>query len=286
MAVVEAHTTISFKWKLASSQVDLSLFSGAVGGPLVVGLLTPQRNAMTLAAKDVSSTFVGLYRCVFARGVSASFRGMSKPMMAAVPQFTALGPLYLVAERSLGSTSLAMLGTALAESLCTFSAHRRNAQIMFNASRASAAEQVALQPMSRLIGPGFGAHVTRNLLAMTGIRLLSPHSLQVVRRVPGAEGALSEESLHSAADFASSAVAATLSMPFNHVFSWASCTPELQRMTCMERAGASARFLLDNYRLQGVRLLARDLAVRVSYTGMLFTLYRAVERRMEGGRSR
>uniref|UniRef100_A0A7S1RSC7 ADP,ATP carrier protein n=1 Tax=Alexandrium catenella TaxID=2925 RepID=A0A7S1RSC7_ALECA len=268
-------------WKLVNWQVDVSMLSGALGGPLVVGLLTPQRNAMTLAAKDVMSTYGGLYRQVFARGLMGGFRGMSKPMMAAVPQFTAVGPVYLAAERKLGSTSLAIFGAAVAESLCTFSAQSRNAQIQFNATRTSVAEQVAVTSMRNLMGPGFVAHVARNIVAMTGIRLFSPHSLQVVRRIPGASQ-LSEESQHVAADFASSCVAATLSMPFNHVFSWASCTPELKSMGYLARARASASFLVDNYRDQGIRLLGRDLAVRISYTGLLFTLYRGVERQLEG----
>eukprot|EP00439_Symbiodinium_sp_Y106_P072818 s78_g13.t1 len=54
---------------------NAELLSGVVGGPLVVGLLTPQRNAMTLAAKDVHSSFFGLYRQVFQAGLLKAFRG-------------------------------------------------------------------------------------------------------------------------------------------------------------------------------------------------------------------
>lgn len=270
-------------WNVLLSQMEVrhvcQALSGAVGGPLVVGVLTPQRNAMTLAAKDLSSTYIGLYRQVFARGFTGSFCGGSRPMIASVPQFTAIGPVYLAAERTLGSPASAMLLASLAESLCTFSAQRRNAQMQYNATRSCPAERIAHQPLGRLVGPGFGYHVGRNLFAMMGIRLFSPHSLEVVRCVPGA-ARLGEEGQLVAADLASSICAATLSMPFNHIFSWSACTPELERMSHSERLRASAEFIIGNYRRQGAGLLARDLAVRISYTGLLFTMYRAIERRL------
>jgi len=284
-ALAQPDVTLALAFPNASellSRLEVSMLSGAVGGPLVVGALTPQRNAMTLAAKDTASTYLGLYRQVFARGFSAGFCGGSRPMLAAVPQFTAIGPVYLVVERRSGSPAAAMFMASVAESVCTFAAQRRNAQIQYNATRACASEHLAYQPLHRLAGPGFVPHVGRNMLAMMGIRLFSPHSFELVRRVPGAER-LGEEGLLVAADLASSTVAATLSMPFNHVFSWSACTPELEKRSWAGRAWASAEFLVGTYRSQGAKLLARDLAVRISYTGLLFTGYRAVERRLEYG---
>jgi len=69
-------------------------------------------------------------------------------------------------------------------------------------------------------------------------------------------------------------------MPLNHVFSWSACTPSLDGMSYGQRAQESARFLVGTYRSHGPRLLARDLALRISYTGLLFTGYRFMERRM------
>merc|ERR1719401_796307 len=69
--------------------------SGIIGGPLSVGLLTPQRNAMTLAAKDRHSTYFGLYRRVF--------EGGSRPAVAAAWQFTAICPMYHECNRVLDS---------------------------------------------------------------------------------------------------------------------------------------------------------------------------------------
>jgi len=51
-------------------------------------------------------------------------------------------------------------------------------------------------------------------------------------------------------------------------------------MSYTQRARESVSFLVNNYMEQGLRLLARDLAVRISYTGLLFTGYRYVERKM------
>jgi len=283
MALV-AEPVISFRLPsldLLAASLDTSMLSGAVGGPLAVGVLTPQRNAMTLAAKDITSTYIGLYRQVFARGFANGFCGGSKPMVAAAPQFTAIGPIYLVAERNLQSSCLAMLAASLAESVCTFAAQRRNAQVQYNATRTKLSERVAHQPLNRLVGPGFVPHVGRNFLAMTGIRLFSSHSLALVQQLPGAPR-LSQEGRLIVADLTSSVFAATLSMPFNHVFSWAACTPRLDSMSYGSRASAYASFLVKTYQAQGGTLLARDLAVRISYTGLLFTLYRAVERNLQG----
>jgi len=278
-ATTDINLYAPFHEALRRLQKSGDMLSGAIGGPLVVGFLTPQRNAMTLAAKDNSSSFVGLYRKVFANGLFQGFRGGSRPVIAAVPQFTAIGPVFLATERAWGSPAAAMVMASIAESLCTYSAQRRNAQIQYNATRTCASEMLAYQPLHRLVGPGFIPHVGRNLFAMMGIRLFSPHSYEVVCRMPGTDR-MSESSRVLAADLSSSIVAATLSMPMNHIFSWSACTPELDRMSYWERSKVSMRWIIGNYRDQGMKLLARDLAIRINYTAFLFTGYRFVERSM------
>jgi len=262
---------------LARLQRSGEMLAGAIGGPLVVGALTPQRNAMTLAAMDGTSSFAGVYRQVFRQGFLPSFRGGSRVTLAAVPQFTAIGPVFLAVERRWGSPAAAMLVASVAESLCSFSAQRRNAQIQYNATRSCASEMLALHQPHRLVGPGFVPHVGRNVFAVMGIRLFSPHSYEVVCRLPGAER-MSEGGRLVAADLASSVAAATLSMPFNHIFSWSACTPALDGMSYWGRAKASAHWIFNTYQQQGSKLLARDLAIRINYTAYLFTGYRIVER--------
>mmetsp|Transcript_6949 Transcript_6949/g.18776 ORF Transcript_6949/g.18776 Transcript_6949/m.18776 type:complete len:296 (+) Transcript_6949:3-890(+) len=253
--------------------------SGAVGGPIVVGLLTPQRNAMTLAAKETSLSYFGLYSQVFKDGFSSGFRGGSRPVLAAMPQFTAIGPVYLFAEKTTGSSGMSMFCASIVESLFTFAPQSRNAQIQYNATRSLEADKLQLHPANRLAGAGFSCHVGRNFFAMMGIRIFSPHSLEVVKQIPGT-GQLGEEGIVVASDLLSSIISATLSMPFNHIFSWSACTPALDSMSYTQRARESVSFLVNNYMEQGLRLLARDLAVRISYTGLLFTGYRYVERKM------
>lgn len=245
----------------------------------MVGVLTPQRNVMTLAAKDTRNGAVGLYRQVFAQGLLSGWKGGSRPTLAAAPQFTAIGPLYLYAETITGSSVAAVTIAAMAESLMSWSAQQRNAQVQFNATRSFAADHIPLTPSSRLIGPGFLPHVARNWIAMTGIRLFSPYSYEVVAQSPGS-ALLGEESRLISADFLASVPAAVLSMPFNHVFSWASCTPEYGQLSWADRGQAAAKFLFSTYQQQGMRLLMRDLGVRITYTSFLFTGYRWVERGM------
>ncbi|CAE8596418.1 unnamed protein product, partial [Polarella glacialis] len=263
---------------LQKTGIEFEFLSGAVGGPLVVGFLTPNRNAMTLAAKDTTSSVLGLYRQVFMSGPKLAFRGGSTPTMAAVPQFTMIGPCYLAIKKKTGSQGLAVFGAAFGETLLTFGAQRRNAQIQFNAVR-HASEHIAVDSMARSTGPGFGFHVWRNMVAMMGIRIFAPYTLKATERIPGLSG-LSQEGRHIAADFGASTIAAMLSMPFNQVFSWAVCTPATKEMSQRQRLQAYSSFLIGNYQAKGVRLLARDLVVRIFYTGILFTGYHGVERRM------
>jgi len=253
------------------------LWVGAVAGPPVVGVLTPQRNVMTISAKDVSSSYTGLYRRVFSQGFMRGFRGASAPIMAAVPGFTAIGPVYLAAEYCTGNVGASILAASTVESLFSYSAERTNAVVQYNAMQSSASQRIPMPSARQFMGPGFVSHIGRNALAMAGIRVISPHAQVGVRKVAPQLG---EEGVQVAADLASSVVAATLSMPFNHVFSWAVCTPELNQMSGMERLKASKNFLVDTYRSQGMRLLTRDLCVRISYTGLLFTMYRSLERRV------
>eukprot|EP00405_Crypthecodinium_cohnii_P014586 CAMPEP_0206449048 /NCGR_PEP_ID=MMETSP0324_2-20121206/17856_1 /ASSEMBLY_ACC=CAM_ASM_000836 /TAXON_ID=2866 /ORGANISM="Crypthecodinium cohnii, Strain Seligo" /LENGTH=295 /DNA_ID=CAMNT_0053918349 /DNA_START=134 /DNA_END=1021 /DNA_ORIENTATION=- len=278
---VEAPTVVAdanIKDLLSTMQRNADKFAGAVGGPLMVGTLTPQRNAMTLAAKDIHSSYVGIYRQVFSQGFAKAWRGGSITCVAAVPQFTAIGPVFLYCDHKFNSPAIGMLGAAVFESMFTFSAQRRNAQIQYNAT-VPVAQQVPHQSFYRVAGAGFTPHVLRNLFAQMGIRLFAPYSYQVVSVLPGTRS-MNEQSKLLASDLTSSVVASTLSMPFNHVFSWAACTPELDKMSYLQRATAMSSWLVNNYRQQGIRLLGRDLAVRISYTAALYTGYRSVERFM------
>lgn len=254
--------------------------AGAFGGPLIVGFLTPQRNAMTLAAKDITSSYLGLYRSVFKDGFWMGWRGGFGPALSASLQFTAIGPVYLHAEREFKSPCAGVVISSFTESLFTYSAQRRNAQIQYNATQRPR-DHLSHQPAHQLVGPGFTCHVLRNISAVIGIRLISPYTHQVVQRVPGSS-LLSEEGSLVASDLVSSIAGATLSMPFNHIFSWCACTPELMKMSLAEKAKAQGTFIVKSYVDHGFRLLVRDLAVRISNAALLYTFYRVIERRCVG----
>lgn len=277
IAAVEALVLASpFQALMATLRSNGDLVSGAVGGPLVVGLLTPQRNAMTLAAKDTSSSFCGMYKQVFKAGLLHGWRGGSGPTMAAVPQFTAIGPVYLLTERYLGNPLGPMFLASLFESSFSFAAQRRNAQIQYNAT-VPVAQHVPHHPSTRLISAGFVPHVLRNAFAMAGIRCFAPHSYGLVTSFPGVSG-LDDGTRLVLSDLASSIVAATISMPFNHMFSWSACTPELDSMSYARRARCVIVWMANNYREKGLPLLGRDVMIRINYTAFLFTGYRFLER--------
>jgi len=195
-----------------------------------------------------------------------------------MPQFSMIGPVYLQVYKMTDSRAVAVLAASLGESLLTFAPQRGNAQIQYNAVR-PAHEHIELTPLTRISGPGFSFHVWRNAMAMMGIRLFSPYTEKVVRHIPHINSYPESKAILS--DFSASIMSSMLSMPFNHVFSWACCSPELARMSQLERLQAYATFLIGNYSAPGrLSLLGRDLMVRISYTGFLFTGYHVVERRL------
>jgi len=251
-----------------------------MGGPFAVGLLTPPRNVMTLGAKDITSSHVGLYRQVFKDGFLPGWRGGLRPSLSALPQFTAIGPAFLLAEKQFNSPTIGLLTGAVLESLFTFSAQRRNAQIQYNASR-SASERLLHQPMHHILTPGFTCHVLRNVCATTGIRLISPHTQHLVQRMPGSQ-LLNKEGEEFVSDLISSVPSAVLSMPFNQIFSWSACTPELMHLSLLDRAKRQVGYLTKTYSAQGPLLLCRDMSARISYLAMVLALYKAFERRFVG----
>lgn len=259
------------------------LLCGLIGGPLTVSTLTPCRNAMTLAAKEPNLGFAGIYRTVFARGIVGAYAGGFQPTIAAIPQFTCTGPVYLVAERKFnGNKPAALFSTALIESLLTYRAQARNAQMFYNSSRACASERLAHQPGYMLMGPGFLPHVFRNIMGMVGIRMIAPKVTPTIRQLPGISS-LPKEGQQVVADFSASCCSATVSMLCNHIFSYSVCTPEMLKMSYPARAKAQVTWLAGAYMEKGVGLLGRDLAIRITYVATLFTFYRVIERQMGVG---
>lgn len=252
-----------------------------LGGTAVIGLLTPLRNAMTLGAKDIESSQAGLYRQVFKDGPLQAWRGGLRPSLSAFPQFLAIGPVSLFAGEYFNSPTIGLLTGAIAESLFTFPAQRSNAQIQYNAS-ISASQHLPHQPMHHLVSPGFTCHVLRNVFATTGIRLIAPYTHHLVQRIPGSQ-LLNEEGTSFVSDLIASVPSATLSMPCNQIFSWSACTPKLMELSLLDKAKLQAAYIIKTYADQGaLKLLWRDMFLRINYLSMVLAMYRAVERQCVG----
>ena len=174
------------------------LGGGLIGGPLSIYVYTPLRNAITLGAKDGAATGFELYaRCMRPR-ITVGWTGALAPTVMSAPQFLAMGPAYHAFADIFGP-SLAVFPTALAESTISFGSQCRNAQRAYNVS-VPAQQHVPLQNPLNPLHRGFASHVARNCLAMSGIRVLSPVSTELVAKTVGSERA-SEPGPRFAADF-------------------------------------------------------------------------------------
>ncbi|CAK0846506.1 unnamed protein product [Prorocentrum cordatum] len=259
------------------------LFAGALGGPLVIGLWAPLRNACTLAAQDSRSTArqIILQR-VFGRGLLQGWTGASAPAAAAAVQFTTLGPGYHFFRHHLGSSEAAVAAGALAESVITYAPSTRNAQLMHNRV-ADAPERVTVRGFLPA-GPGFGALVARNCLANAGIRVLSQPVAEAITRV-APPGVRESGACKVGGDFFASVLCGVLSMPFNQLFNFQVTSRASLESTPADRARLGVEFLKRQYfvtsssgALRPSRIMLRDASLRSMYIGCVFSTYAAVER--------
>lgn len=140
--------------------------AGALGGPFVIYLVTPMRNALTLGTLDSSKSAIRLYRDVFRGGFMAGFAGGQYMSVAAVPGFMVLGPCFHMFKDLCGGSSTAATAlTAVAETAVFFGSETKNAQVAYNADAA----KKGTKPIAKLhsqympVGKGVGFHVARKL---------------------------------------------------------------------------------------------------------------------------
>ena len=157
--------------------------AGALGGPFVVYLVTPLRNALTLGALDKAASVTSLYGQVFRHGIGEAFAGGMPMARAAVPGFLVLGPAFHMYKDSLGGSNVAAVGlTAVSESLIFYGAESNNAQVAYNQKNKTTPITKLHNPLNP-IGGGFGLHVTRNVLAMSGLRVFSAPCGEILQKV-------------------------------------------------------------------------------------------------------
>jgi hypothetical protein len=245
----------------------------------VIGLLTPLRNACTLASQDSRSTARQIYQRVFGRGLLSGWTGASTPAAAAAVQFTTLGPGYHFFRHHLGSSEAAVAAGALTESLITYAPTTRNAQLMHNA----VADAPARVPVRRFLpaGPGFCFLVARNGLANSGIRILSQPIAEAIARVAPLESGTCKVG----GDFLASVACGALSMPFNQLFNFQVTSRASLESTAIDRARLGVEFLKRQYivtsasgRVMPSRIVLRDAFLRSLYIGCMFSSYAAIER--------
>lgn len=261
------------------------LAAGFIGGPLIIGGLTPLRNASTLAAQDTHSGVIQIYRRVFAAGVRSGWVGMRAPMAPASLQFTLLGPGFHVASGIFGHAAPAVTAVALVESWLTYAPSTRNAQVAHNSS-VGTSKQVPLRPL-RLMGPGFEWLFLRSICANAGIRVLSGPITSTLERLSAKVSGEDKppRGLKMVGDLLASMSCGALSMPFNQLYANQVTTAAAMRAGPVERLSMGLEFLKSQYLVRSasgqVRLshaVIRDAALRSLYIGCVFTSFAAAER--------
>mmetsp|Transcript_62838 Transcript_62838/g.141982 ORF Transcript_62838/g.141982 Transcript_62838/m.141982 type:complete len:309 (+) Transcript_62838:90-1016(+) len=291
------------------------LISGCLGGPSVIFINTPMRNALTLGSQDARSGFRALYTKVFRGGALAGWTGGVAPAVVACPQFLALSPVYHFlnnnaregfgvasdAKHALAPSLVASVGAGLVETWLTFGSQSRNAQMAYNKSFVQFSSVVdgsrrslRVNPVYCIWGPGAGAMAVRNVLSIAGMRVLSPW---LKDNVPA--GHLGANTRATLCDIFSSLVVCPISAPIHQLFNFLCTTPEAVHMSRSDRWGLAQKFLTKQYfvplprdvvltteqdiprqeyswRISKVAL--RDLGMRGLYISSVFTLFMSIER--------
>lgn len=194
---------------------------------------------------------------------SLGFTGALTPTVCSCPQFVAMGPVYHWFSSALGSSSLAVLPTAMTESVISYGSQCRNAQLAFNASAASDAQVKVLQSFYNPLHVGIIPHVMRNAVAMSGIRILNEPCDRVISKLVTKTEA-NKGKVEFVGQFAAAIFAAAFSMPFNQCFNYLAVTPNAY-------ARDIVKFLDTQYFERGrggektvSKRLIRDLFMRVA----------------------
>lgn len=257
--------------------------AGAMGGPFVIYLVTPLRNSLTLGALDKTSSAMNIYRQVFRGGLGDAFAGGMPMAKAAVPGFLVLGPAFHMFKDLVGGSSVAAVGlTAVSESLIFYGAESNNAQIAFNQkAKLNNTPKIAklYNPMNP-IGGGFGLHVTRNVLAMSGLRVFSTPCQNVIAQMSGENG-LSPNTRVILGDLVANIVVSAASAPLHQLYGWSVTTRAAETKHTQPFVTAGIQFLKSQYLTPSGSLSSiagRDMSLRVVYNASIFTLYGFIER--------
>jgi len=262
------------------------LLAGALGGPFCIFILTPLRNALTLASQDTQSSVIGLYKATFSDGFASGWTGGMVPVVPSSPQFCVMGPVFYVLKGAFNSAVLAVLLCAVIETGITYGSQTLNAQLAFN--QAGVGEPVPLLNPLMPFGPGCAAHIIRNILAMSGIRIFSgpcQAALSHLARACGVKN-LPIGVQQFVGDFVASVGSAVLSAPLNQLYNFAVTSETYMNGNAADRMSESLNFLSESYLEHSptgavigfTPTLGRDLVLRSAYVASLYSLYGLIER--------
>lgn len=254
------------------------VLAGGAGGPLVMFLVTPFRNGLTLGATNPTSGALELYGHVFSKGFFRAWTGGSYSAIVAAPQYLCMGPVFHACASQMGDPA-GVLGASCAESALVYGAETRNAQLAKNLR--SPGTITSVHPFWMPWGPGIGIHVLRNTIAAAGMRLFSKPCIAAVENATGECNALTA----FVGSLSGNVCAACLSAPVHQLYGFIITTPELSTLPASEARGRMVQFLKDQYLVTSTsgrpRLGAtvpRDFFMRSMYVALANTLYVAIER--------
>lgn len=260
------------------------VLAGVFGGPFVIFLFTPMRNALSLAAADQESSALEIYEATFPDKLASGWVGGVSSAIAACPEFVAMGPLFHLMKDTIGSTTFAVCMSGVFESTITYGAQTRNAQMAYNQEMAYAGNSERIELANPFVpwGPGICIQFLRNVVALSGIRVLSPICQSCLARVKAPQAA---KALFG--DIIAMLGAACMTAPLNQLYNFAVTSP-----TYREAAGPAGWFkealgFLDrSYLLRDntgafyglTPTLGRDLFLRCMYVANLYLCFSLIER--------
>jgi len=250
------------------------ILAGGFGGPAVMLLVTPARNALTLGSTNSKASAVELYRQVFRAG---GWTGGIYPAMAACPQFLTLGPAYHLFHSFAGTFGAVVL-TGASETAITYGAETCNAQMAANAKAPGSFPNV--HPSWKPFGTGVGLSVARNVLAVGGLRIFCTPCTWAVEKLAGTSSAVTT----LAGDFAGNICGACLTAPVHQLYGFTVTTPEMATLSSSQKMERMKGFLKDQYtetvngRVRLSSVVPRDLFMRSAYIATAYTLYSTLEK--------
>lgn len=250
------------------------LAASALGGPFCMYTVAPFRNALTFASQDASLSLGQVFGRVFARGLTGGWTGGAYPAIAACPQYLCLGPMFHLYSSATGALGGIVL-TGITETAVLYGAETKNAQLAIN-SRGGKIPVARIQSPFNPIGPGTSINCLRNILAMSGMRVINEPVATAIEKIAGKK----TPTVTLVSDLSANICAACMTMPLHMLYQYTATTPELWDKPSNEQFKEMQGFLKNQYfpngRLSSV--IIRDACLRSLYIATAYTMYIQIER--------